>query len=50
MIDDSCSTAARFLDRVTPLIHFATFYASVLIAQNRDLKTLQVRMGHEDAR
>lgn len=25
------------------------FYASVLIAQNRDLKTLQVRMGHEDA-
>jgi integrase len=25
------------------------FYASMLIAQNRDLKTIQNRMGHEDA-
>lgn len=25
------------------------FYASMLIAQNRDLKTIQERMGHEDA-
>ena len=25
------------------------FYASILISQNKDLKTIQQRMGHEDA-
>ena len=25
------------------------FYASMLIAKNRDMKTIQERMGHEDA-
>jgi len=25
------------------------FFASMLIAQNKDLKTIQERMGHEDA-
>ena len=49
MIDERTLDGQKVTEaRYTPY-SLRHFYASMLIAQKRDLKTIQERMGHEDA-
>ena len=49
MIDEHTVDGQKVMEaRYTPY-SLRHFYASMLISQKRDLKTIQERMGHEDA-
>ena len=49
LMQESEVDGERLLETMYTPYSLRHFFASMLIAQNKDLKTIQVWMGHEDA-